>query len=174
MRARDRRRRGKKASPASDLISKLLDGYHIEDDLRSQRVMTEWKSIVGARFAARTRPDRIDEGVLWIRVSNSAWMQELSFLRDELLMNIQRALGDPPIVTDIRLHLGAARPRHRQDEADARLAKRRTRSRKTEPKRPLPPPASGASLAQIERETAEIEDPELREIIARARRLLDT
>lgn len=174
MRARDRRRRSKKASPASELIAKLLGGYHIEDDVRSQRIMTEWRAIVGDRFAARTRPDRIDEGVLWIRVSNSAWLQELSFMRDELLATIQRALGDPPLVTDIRLHLGSARPRHRRDEADAHLARRRTRRRKASPKRPLPPPASGAHLAQIERETAVVEDPELREIIARARRLLDT
>ena len=168
MRDSDRKRRRKEVSPAGTVISELLQDYRLAEGIRRHRVMLEWPELVGPRVAARTRPSPVQEGgVLWVRVSNSSWLHQLSFLRNELLARINERLGDPPLVTDLRLHIGQ---RSRSGDDQARPERPRPRQRHSQP---LPPPAAGERLAEIEAETACIDDEELRAVITEARRLLN-
>ncbi|WP_428267173.1 DciA family protein [Haliangium sp.] len=156
--------------PAGALVAELLGEYHLGEDIRRYRVFTDWTEIVGPRLAARTWPTPIRDGVLRIRVANSSWLHQLSFMQDQLLEQINRHLGEPALVTELRMFLGR-RGRREQDELDPHTAARfRVRRR---PRRPLPPPATGADLAAIDAETAAaIEDEELRAVIREARRRL--
>lgn len=158
-------------SRVGPLIQTLLTEYHLSDEIRRHRVFTEWLDIVGPRIAARTWPSPIAEGgILWVRVSNSSWLHQLSFLREDLCARVNAHLGNPPLVTEIRLHLGR-RQRRGDEDFEPRVAGRFRSFRR---RRPLPPPATGAQLAAIESETACIEDDELRAVIRDARRRLGT
>jgi hypothetical protein len=152
------------------LIQTLLTEYHLSSEIRRHRVFTEWLDIVGPRIAARTWPSPIAEGILWVRVSNSSWLHQLSFLRDDLCARVNAHLGNPPLVTEVRLHLGR-RQRRDDEDFEPRTAGRFRAYRR---RRPLPPPATGAQLAAIEAETACIEDDELRAVVREARRRLGT
>ena len=168
MKASERKRRRNEVSPAREVIGDLLQGYHIAGEIRRHRVVVEWPALVGARIAARTRPSPVQEdGVLWVRVSNSSWMHQLSFLRNDLLARINKQLGDPPLVTDLRLHIGR-RPQREGEGLPPSAPRRRMPARLA-----LPPPATGERLAAIESETACIEDEDLRAIVAEARKRLD-
>jgi hypothetical protein len=161
-------RRGEAVS-AGELVDSLLGNSQHGPEARKHRVITEWRTLVGDRIAKRTSPDRFDEGLLWVRVANSAWMHQLSFIKDDLLERINTGLGGPALVTDIRFHLG------KQPKADREMLRNAERlQRRPQPRRrPLPPPAAGADLERIEREAATIEDPELRAVIIEARRRLN-
>lgn len=163
----DRRR---EVVSAGELIKSFLDGNQHGREARQHRVVTEWKQLVGERIAQRTAPGRFDQGVLWVRVSNSAWMHQLSFLKDELLEKINKGLGEPVIVRELRFHLGKQK---REDREGLRAAEA-TQRRPTRRKRPLPRPASGDALDQICREAAHIEDEDLRAVVIEARRKLNT
>ena len=63
-----------------------------------------WPALVGREMARRTRPRAWSEGTLHIDVSTHAWVQELSFHREELLGRIQRLF---PWQLE-RLHLSVA------------------------------------------------------------------
>lgn len=170
MNSQERRKRRYEVSRAGTVIQDLLEGYRLAEDVRRHRVMIDWEEIVGARIAARTRPGPVQEGgILWVRVSNSSWMHQLSFLRNDLLARINARFGDPPLVTELRLHIGRRRdPAAQDDQPSVALPRRRPPQ-----SRALPPPAQGARLAQIESEAASIEDEDLRAIITDARRRLD-
>src|SRR5262249_46212213 len=43
-----------------------------------------WELTVGTRIAARTRPLRLEGGVLLVRVATAAWAHELAFLAPEI------------------------------------------------------------------------------------------
>lgn len=167
-----RAKRRKEVLRAGAVIDDLLVDYSLAGEVRRHRVVIDWREIMGPRIAARTWPSPVQEdGVLWIRVSNSSWLHQLSFLRDELLARINERYGDPPVVSEIRLHIGRRRdPADAEDQPSVGLPRR-------QPPRPtpLPPPASGARLARIEAEAraAGIDDEELRAAIVEARRLLD-
>jgi hypothetical protein len=164
----ERRRRHAETVGMNDLIDRVLTGYGQAEDVRRYRVKTEWHRIVGERIATRTFPGLAREGVLPVRVSNSSWLHELSFMRAALVAQVNEALGDPPLIQDIRLHLG----RPRQDEV---LESRPTRPRRPRPRaRALPAPAQGADLARIETEAGAVDDPELRALITDVRRRLDS
>jgi len=154
---------------AAELIGNLLSGHGVERELREHRLLTHWARVVGDRVAARSTPDGLSKGVLWVRVANSAWLHELSFLRDEVIARANGLCGDPPLVTDVKFHLG---PRRRPDADDALAPTMRIRRVRVR-QRPLPAPATGQRLADIECEASQIEDDELRAIIVEARRKLN-
>jgi predicted nucleic acid-binding Zn ribbon protein len=149
-------------------VARLLDRHGASRELREHRIAARWPAIVGARISARTIPDGLAKGVLWIRVTNSAWLHELSFLRDDIARQVNQAVGDPPLVRDVRFHLGG-----RRADPDDTLAPTVAIRRPIPAERPLPPPATGERLASIESEAAAVEDPELRALIIEARRKLD-
>lgn len=164
MRQRERKRRLKVVKPVSELVDRVLSGYHVAEDVRRRRILTDWTRIVGGRIAANTEPGRVHDGVLDIRVRNSSWMHELSFMTEDLKARVNQAVGEPPLVSDIRWIL--ARARYADD-------------------RPLPerrPPAgrrvglraaSRERLAEIQQESAQVDDDELRALIADVRARYD-
>lgn len=164
-----RSRKGRRRVMAGEVVGELLDKHGARRELREHRIAARWASMVGPRLAGRTIPDGLSSGVLWIRVQNSAWLHELSFLKDEIAARVNQAIGDPPLVREVRFHLGGRR-RVAADDALAPTVKLR---REPVRERPLPPPATGERLAEIEAETARVEDPELRALITEARRKLD-
>ncbi len=154
---------------SAELMRRLLDGHGLAEEVREHRLVTEWRALVGERIAARTRPGRVRDGVLMVRVSNSAWLNELSFFTDDLLERINARLGNPALVREIRLYLGRAR---RGDSEEVDRAHARTR-RPPLRARPLPAPATGSDLERIREEVATVDDDELRAEILEARRKLN-
>jgi len=166
-----RRPSGRRRGPrhAADALGDLLGKHGVARELREHRIVARWRDMVGETLAERTFPDGLERGVLWVRVKNSSWLHQLSFLRDDLVARIARELGDPPLVREIRFHIG---PRERVADDDAlapTVRIRRSAARLREP----PPPAAGEELARIEREADAVRDPELRQAILEVRRRWD-
>ena len=148
------------------MLARLLDRHGVARELREHRILARWPELVGEQLAQRTFPDGLERGLLWVRVANSSWLHELSFLRESLIDQINRELGDPPLVRELRFHIG---PRERVADDDA-LAPT-VRIRREPPRRREPPaPAAGERLAAIERDSASVSDPELRDAILEVRR----
>jgi predicted nucleic acid-binding Zn ribbon protein len=158
------------AAPAADALASVLGRYGIRKELREHRLLSHWHQVVGERIAKRSTPDSLSRGVLWVRVSNSAWLHELTFLREEIIKRANELTGDPPVIRDVRFHLG---PRPGAAPDDDTLGPTLRIRRPRPERRPLPPSATGERLDQIRQEAAQVEDDELRDIIVEARRLLD-
>ena len=164
MKQKERRARTREAKPVAELVERVLTGYHVAEDVRKRRILTLWSRIVGARIAANTEPGRIVDGVLNVQVRTSSWMQELSFIADDLVARINSAVGDPPLVHSLRFRLGPPRyPKPRPLRPDRPRTGALVRPR----------PASADRQATITRESGTVEDAELREIIASVRRRYD-
>ena len=164
-----RSRASRRRASAGELVGELLDRHGASRELREHRIAARWPELVGERVASRTIPDGLSRGVLWVRVESSAWLHELSFLRDEIAEQINQAIGDPPLVREVRFHMGGRRKVDPDDALAPTVAIRRDPPRQ----RPLPAPATGDRLAAIESETAGVADDELRQLILEARRKLN-
>jgi hypothetical protein len=146
---------------AGDAIKAALKFHGISDEVRAQRVLTEWTDLVGPKIASRTRPYGVSERVLVIEVASSAWLHELNLLKAQILAGLLDRLGEPKVFDDLKFKLAGGRG---------------GRQNLIRPKpRPGPPPpraiapATGAAREQIAREVETIDDDELRELIARVR-----
>jgi Dna[CI] antecedent, DciA len=147
---------------AQDAIRDVLALRGIADEVRAQRVLTEWGELVGPKIASRTRPDGVTDRVLYIEVASSAWMHELNLLKAQIFMGLLERLGEPRLFDELRFKLAGRTGR-------ARPVPPRPRAR---PSRPTPPPpvaATGVAREQIVREVEAVDDLELRELIARVR-----
>ncbi len=146
---------------AASAIGRALQRHGLADEIRGQRVLTEWTDLVGPKVAARTRPEGISDRVLWVEVATSAWLHELNMLKAQLLSGLIQRLGEPRLLDDVRFKLAGRSRREQTSVPSAR--------RLDPPPLPTPMPATGARREQIVHEAAVVEDEELRELIARVR-----
>lgn len=143
-----RRTHAGKIESLGDILGKILKKRKIPVHLEDKRLTAAWNKAVGVRIAAHTSLDKLQKDTLFVKVSDSVWMQQLHFLKQDILGKINQLL-DEITVRSIHFSLG---------------------------KMPVPPagdklpPAIVSSLKardrkMIEENTASIEDPELREIL---------
>jgi predicted nucleic acid-binding Zn ribbon protein len=99
---------------AGQVLDDLVDRLEFRERLREHAVWNVWREIVGDLLASKAEPVRIEDGKLFVRVANSAWMQELQFLTDDIRRRLNHRLG-APIVRELFLILGAGKTRKRKD-----------------------------------------------------------
>lgn len=139
----------------------------------------EWRRLVGAKIAARTRVGRLSKNALTVYVASSAWCNELSLLSPDILARLQRAGLD---IHKLELRVSSfdeptapARPTRSAPKLAA------TKAFATRHGAPATTPESLAAAAKTDRRAkksdlppglqerlALIDDPELRAAIAEA------
>lgn len=154
------------ALPLDELLVSLARAHGLVETMRAHRLVIEWHGLVGPTIARVTAPDGLNRGTLSVWVKTSPWMQELRLLREQLIRDINSKLGDPPLVTDMRLHFGSSKLIDPDDPVAQLRAWMQRRSRPA-PKQPTPAPPARA--AEIAAEATRVDDPELRALIARVR-----
>jgi predicted nucleic acid-binding Zn ribbon protein len=79
------------------ILSRVLERKNLKRIAQQQSVLDEWERIVGKRIASKTEAMRIRKGQLIIEVVNSLWMQELFFMKEELLDRVHALPGGKDI-----------------------------------------------------------------------------
>jgi hypothetical protein len=128
-------------TPLGRLIREGLQRYHLEQGVTAQNSVSLWERVVGEPVASATRADGIKDGILFVYTRSSAWSQELSLMREDLMGRINTALGGE-VVKDIRFQVR----RFRKADAPEPAAP---------PRRALTPEEAGA----IESVTGSLEAP---------------
>jgi len=76
-----------------DVLRAALDRLPIARQLDDYALWLHWDAIAGPAVAAHARPERMQRGVLVVRVDGAEWMQELQFLKHELRERLNARLG---------------------------------------------------------------------------------
>lgn len=92
--SRPRRPRLRAAARAGDLLDGLLAGWGLNERLHQYRALIIWEEVVGPQIAARTRPEKIRDGVLEVCVDQPTWMQQLQLLKPQILAKLNARLGE--------------------------------------------------------------------------------
>ena len=91
----------------SQLLSAVFENKKWHSKLELHRVFEFWNSVVGKEIAAVAQPSLIRGHVLWVKVAESVWMQQLHLQKMLLLKNINQQLQDEKI-SDIRFQLNSS------------------------------------------------------------------
>ena len=83
---------------AGRLIGKMKVSPGVTDP--ETRAQAAWPVAAGNKIAAKTRPTNLVRGTLVVEVEDIVWQRQLSTLRNFLLKNLAKALGEP-LVTDL-------------------------------------------------------------------------
>ncbi|MEA2085110.1 MAG: DUF721 domain-containing protein [Thermodesulfobacteriota bacterium] len=125
-----------KSTQIGALLAEIIRKRNWRRRIGLHQVFDFWEEIVEKDAAAMSRPFLIRGTVLWVNVSDSAWMQQLHFQKADLLDRINSRLADEEI-TDIRfkLDMSLGRPeneKHQISENRKTFAPDREQTRKFE------------------------------------------
>ena len=87
------RERMRRPLPVAELLPSVTTGSAIEKRLREAKIWLEWNAAVGDVVAAKARPVSFRDGVLTVAVVSAPWMQQLAFLKPQLISNLNNRLG---------------------------------------------------------------------------------
>jgi predicted nucleic acid-binding Zn ribbon protein len=91
------------------LLQELFQRKKWQQHLEQHKIFLIWEDIVGAGIAAHAHPDCIRGKVLWLKVTDSVWMQQLHLEKRVLLATINEQLGEQEL-QDIRFRLDTKLP----------------------------------------------------------------
>lgn len=88
----------KKPSTIGDVLAGVLKDTGIAARVEQAGIIPEWSALVGMQIAAVTEPMSITaDGTLFVNVTTSAWMNELSLMEPELLRALNAKDGRVPV-----------------------------------------------------------------------------
>jgi predicted nucleic acid-binding Zn ribbon protein len=91
--------------PLGSVLEEAMRASKIDVDLDVYRLWEEWTHLVGPAIAQNASPEAIKGKLLLVNVSSSPWMQQLQYLKSELMEKLNTALGRNA-VEDIRFKIG--------------------------------------------------------------------
>ncbi len=106
--------------PKPQSIEKLLNSLIAHKGWKGRveihKVFTFWDDVVGPDIAKQAQPYVIRKNILWVRVTDSVWMQQLHLLKEMLLEKINKRIRKEKL-TDIRFQLDVDVARQEKKES---------------------------------------------------------
>ncbi len=88
-----------------EILSRALKKRRVPFRQEDRRLVDTWEQAVGPQIAAQSRPESIKRDILFVKVSSSVWMQQLHFLKEEMIGKVNALLAGAT-VKDIRFSIG--------------------------------------------------------------------
>ena len=149
------RRRAKQPKPEilGEILRKILKKRNIPHSAKDPRLLDIWRRAVGPQIAVQTHPEKVNRGILFVRVSSSVWMHQLQFLKEEIIGRLNE-LSPEAAIGSLFFSLG-----------EIPLALPGTDD--PPPADPGPSPLGNRDRNLVRKSIEAIRDPELREILER-------
>jgi predicted nucleic acid-binding Zn ribbon protein len=98
-------------SSANQILQRIIEQYGLQGPMAEYYLKQHWAEVVGEQIASHTQPVQIRFHKLYLSIDSPAWMQELAFLKSELLEKVNAALIQHQAgihVDEIVLRLGSS------------------------------------------------------------------
>ncbi len=96
-----------KPTPIRTLLDSLIAAKGWKGKVELHRVFDFWEDAVGKDIARQAQPHVVRKTVLWIRVSDSVWMQQLHLLKEMILEKLNGRMKKQKF-TDLRFQLDSS------------------------------------------------------------------
>lgn len=100
-------KRGGAPALLQNVLGTYLRAKGLDREITRYRFVEHWPEIVGPDIAHRTQPECLRRGALVVRVTNSAWAQELSFQKQTILARLKQFAGPDEAVNDVLFYVGS-------------------------------------------------------------------
>jgi hypothetical protein len=142
-----------KPEMVGEILLKVLKKRNIPHTTTDRRLLDLWKRAVGPQVAARTLPETLKRGTLYVRVSAAVWLHQLQFLKEEIIRKFNELSGKEEI-RSLFFSIGEI-PSPLPEAVDP------------PPAVPLPAPLRKRDREMMRESLDAVRDPELREILKR-------
>jgi predicted nucleic acid-binding Zn ribbon protein len=91
---------------AGRILQRLTTKMGIAARLETEKAVVLWEEAVGKGIARRSRAVSVRNQILFVIVQNSAWLQELSLLKEGIIDKLNSLVGKE-VVKDIVFRIGS-------------------------------------------------------------------
>jgi predicted nucleic acid-binding Zn ribbon protein len=101
----DKRKNRKEFVHIGSIVNKVFRAARNDADADMIQVWNVWKGVVGSAVAENARPAAFKGNLLLVNVSSSPWLQQLQFLKGDIIIRLNQALKQE-LVTEIKFKIG--------------------------------------------------------------------
>jgi hypothetical protein len=101
----DRKSGYRSPAPLSSLLAGTFRGKPLEKRFGEVEIWRIWGQVVGKQIASKAQPSRFQNGVLTVVVVSAPWMQQLNFMKRDIVERLNGKLGQE-LVREIYLKAG--------------------------------------------------------------------
>ena len=95
--------RRSKGQPVGEVIKELLKNYDITSKFNEAHVITSWDKLMGPSVTKYTVKIEVDKRILFVKLSNAALKQELSYARQKIKKMLNDEVGEE-VLLDVRIY----------------------------------------------------------------------
>ena len=95
--------RRSKGQPIGEVIKELLKNYDITSKFNEAHVITSWDKLMGPSVTKYTVKIEVEKRILFVKLSNAALKQELSYAREKIKKMLNDEVGEE-ILIDVRIY----------------------------------------------------------------------
>ncbi len=86
-----------------ELIYQHFHSLGLGEKFEQYMALAHWEKAVGQEIARHTEPFRVDKGVMFVRVDNDVWRNELQYLKADIMEKINQYMKKP-VIRDIKFY----------------------------------------------------------------------
>ncbi len=132
-------------------LSEILGNLPVKERVKEYGLWKVWDKLAGEAVSRHCQPERLKDGILFLKVDSPVWMQQLQFLKSLIIEKVNGFMRENT-VKDVRFQIG-------------KLGQ--TRKRKWKPWKEVSLPQE--VVLRLNNELSSVRDPELRDIIKKVR-----
>ena len=95
--------RRSKGQPIGEVIKELLKNYDITSKFNEAHIITSWDKLMGPSVTKYTVKIEVEKRILFVKLSNAALKQELSYARQKIKKMLNDEVGEE-VLLDIRIY----------------------------------------------------------------------
>jgi predicted nucleic acid-binding Zn ribbon protein len=76
------------------VLNRTLKGLKIERRIKEETVILNWNRVVGERIAKESLPLKVKDAILFVKVENASWRNELVFLKGNIIRELNQSVGE--------------------------------------------------------------------------------
>lgn len=85
-------KRAKYPERMDKVLLRTLKGLRIDRRIKEETVLLNWNRVVGDRIASQTTPLRVKDSILFVKVENASWRNELVFLKGKIIKELNQSV----------------------------------------------------------------------------------
>jgi predicted nucleic acid-binding Zn ribbon protein len=85
-------RKAKYPERIDKVLVRTLKGLKIDRRIKEETALLNWAKVVGDRIASYANPLRVRDSILFVRVENASWRNELVFLKGKIIKELNQSV----------------------------------------------------------------------------------
>jgi predicted nucleic acid-binding Zn ribbon protein len=85
-------RKAKYPERIDKVLVRTLKGLKIDRRIKEETTLLNWSKVVGDRIASYANPLRVRDSILFVRVENASWRNELVFLKGKIIKELNQSV----------------------------------------------------------------------------------